>query len=132
MAPGTFANSTQRTQCGGAAHAQEGSRRLMKIQLAHFGNGLCKRNEISGPMVGNKSREASAPLDQLYIRLSQRSPAPPLDNGCASPLARLLLTIYLNACGLQLGQKATSSTSERPPCTRPAADHKYTQYTCTD
>lgn len=67
MAPGTFANSTQRTQCGGAAHAQEGSRRLMKIQLAHFGNGLCKRNEISGTMVGNKSREVSAPLDPLYI-----------------------------------------------------------------
>lgn len=29
-------------------------------------NGLCKRNEISGTMVGNKSREVSAPLDQLH------------------------------------------------------------------
>lgn len=47
MAQDTFANSTQRMEHQGIMHTWEGHYNLMKIQLAHFGNGLCTRNKIS-------------------------------------------------------------------------------------
>lgn len=46
MAQGTFANSTQRMKYQRIKLTWEGSYNLMKIQLAHFRNGLCTRNEI--------------------------------------------------------------------------------------
>lgn len=53
MAQGTSVNSTQRMEYQGIKHTWEGSYNLMKIQLAHFGNGLCTRNKIS--MIGWKT-----------------------------------------------------------------------------
>lgn len=47
MARGAFANSTQRMRYQGIPYSREGSCNLMKIQLAHFGNGLCTSNKIS-------------------------------------------------------------------------------------
>lgn len=47
MAQGAFANSTQRMEYQGIKYTWEGSYNLMKIQLAHFRNGLCTRNKIS-------------------------------------------------------------------------------------
>lgn len=47
MAHGTFANSTQRMEYQGIKYTWEGRYNLMKIQLAHFRNGLCTRNKIS-------------------------------------------------------------------------------------
>lgn len=47
MAQGTFANGTQRMEYQRIEYTWEGSYNLMKIQLAHFRNGLCTRNEIS-------------------------------------------------------------------------------------
>lgn len=80
MAQGTFANSTQRKEYQGIKYTWEGSYNLMKIQLAHFRNGLCTRNKIS--------------KKEWKIRASSQESDPPTFTRTASRVYRLCMFAF--------------------------------------